>query len=172
MNFESFNWEEPDISQRSIVLATHKICYEFRQLPCRHDCFWSRSSFPLITVDNIWLYESVEFPSNDHKILVSLILKPYMPAWFKIKKNKYLTDGLLHIFEFIKFTSFLPENLGRMFDFVLERNLFLQNICFLGWFWMIRSFIIELGFRKIIKSRKLAFKTEAIKCFWHPKINF
>lgn len=34
------------------------------------------------------LYASVITPSDEHKLLVSFILKSYMPVWFNIKKIK------------------------------------------------------------------------------------
>ena len=47
-----------------------------------------------------------------------------MPVWFKIKKGKNLTDDLGHIFEDIKSTRFLSENLVRVIEPVMERNAF------------------------------------------------
>lgn len=120
------------------------------------------------------LYVSVETPSDEHKMLVSFILKSYMPVWFKIKKSKYLTDGPGHVFEVIKSTRFLPENLVRVVDPVIERNAFFahpENLL-LRMIVDERKHIRELGFRRIIKARMLASKTESIRCFRPPKINF
>lgn len=97
-----------------------------------------------------------------------------MPVWFKIKKSKYLTDGPGHIFDAIKSTSFLPENLVRVIDRVIERNAFFANPENLLHRMIVdeRKHIRELGFRKIIEARKLASKTESIRCLQPPKINF
>ncbi|GBN09654.1 hypothetical protein AVEN_6499-1 [Araneus ventricosus] len=57
------------------------------------------------------LYLSIENPTDEHKILVSFIPKSCMPVWVHIKKGKYFTNGPEHVFEVIKSSSFLPENL-------------------------------------------------------------
>lgn len=78
------------------------------------------------------LYASVITPSDEHKLLVSFILKSYMPVWFNIKKSKYFTDGPKHVFQAIETSRFLPENLLEVVDPVIERNSFFAHpkICF------------------------------------------
>ena len=51
-----------------------------------------------------------------------------MPVRVKIKKSKYLTDGPGHIFEVIKSTRFLPENLVSVIDPVIKRNTFFAHL--------------------------------------------
>lgn len=113
------------------------------------------------------LYVSVETPSYEHKMLISFILKSYMSVWLKIKKRKYFTDGPGHIFEAIKFIRFLPENLVRIVYSVIERNTFFAHPGNLLLRMIVdeRKHIRELGFRRIIKARMLASKTESIRCF-------
>ncbi|GBM51385.1 hypothetical protein AVEN_168771-1 [Araneus ventricosus] len=48
------------------------------------------------------LYLSIKNTTDEHKILVSFNPKSYMPVWFHIKKSKYFTNGLEHVFEVIK----------------------------------------------------------------------
>ncbi|GBN18503.1 hypothetical protein AVEN_236699-1 [Araneus ventricosus] len=72
-------------------------------------------------------YLNIENPTDEHKILVSFILKSYMPVWFHIKKSKYFTNGPEHVFEVIKLSKFLPENLLKFPDPVIERNVFIAN---------------------------------------------
>lgn len=111
------------------------------------------------------LFLSVDTPSDDNKMLAAFILKSYMPLWFKIKKSKYLTDGPGLVCEAIKSTRFLPENLVRVVDHVIE-NLLLRMIV------DERKHIRELGFRRIIKARMLASKPDSIRSCQPPKINF
>ena len=62
----------------------------------------------------------------------------------------------------------------RVINPVIERNRFfahLENL-FLRMLVNERKHIRELSFGKITKARKLAFKTESIKSFQPPKINF
>ncbi len=66
-------------------------------------------------------------PSDEHKLLVSFILKLYMPVWFNIKKSKYFTDGPKHVFGAIQTSRFLPENLLQVVDPVIERNSFFAH---------------------------------------------
>lgn len=120
------------------------------------------------------LFLSVDTPSDEHKMLVAFILKSYMPLWFKIKKSKYLTDGPGHVFEAIKSTRFLPGNSVREVDPVIERNTFFahpENLL-LRMIVDERKHIRELGFRRIKKARMLASKTDSIRSFQPPKINF
>ncbi|GBO37245.1 hypothetical protein AVEN_51085-1 [Araneus ventricosus] len=57
------------------------------------------------------LHLNIENLTDEHKILVSFILKSYMPVWFHIKKSKHFTNGPEHAFEVIESSRFLPENL-------------------------------------------------------------
>ena len=106
------------------------------------------------------LYISVESPSEEHHILVGFILKSYMPVWFKIKESKYLTDGPKHVFDLIKSSRFLPENLIKVIDPVIERNAFFahpENLL-LSMIVDERAHIRELGLRRIIKARAVSSK--------------
>lgn len=120
------------------------------------------------------LYMSVESPSEEHLILVRFILKSYMPVWFKIKKTKYLTDGPKHVFDIIKSSRFLPENLIKVIDPVIERNAFFahpENLL-LSMIVDERAHIRELGLRRIIKARAVASNKKLIRTFKPPKLNF
>lgn len=120
------------------------------------------------------LYLSIENPTEQHKILVSFILKSYMPVWFHIKKSKYFTDGPKHVFEVIESSRFLPENLQTVIDPVIERNAFFAHAENLVLSMIVdkRSHIRELGFRRIIKARKCFSKRKLVRSFQPPKINF
>ena len=120
------------------------------------------------------LYISVESPSEEHHILVGFILKSYMPVWFKIKESKYLTDGPKHVFDLIKSSRFLPENLIKVIDPVIERNAFFahpENLL-LSMIVDERAHIRELGLRRIIKARAVSSKKNLIRTFKPPKLNF
>jgi hypothetical protein len=120
------------------------------------------------------LYISENNPSEEHHILVQFILKSYMPVWFKIKKSKYLTDGPKHVFEVIKSSRFLPENLIEVIDPVIERNAFFahpENLL-LSMIVDERAHIRELGFRRIIKARSTASHQMTIRTFKPPNIVF
>lgn len=183
VDFESVDCEVPDIDpdilsndQQYLLLISSAI--KLGNIPIdlavREPGPLSHSRW-LTTANRILrLYVSVKTPSNELKMLVSFILKSYMPVWFKIKKSKYLTDGPGHIFEVIKSTRFLPEKLLRVIDPVIERNAFFAHPENLLLRMMVdeRKHIRELGFRKILKARKLVSKTQSIRSFRPPNINF
>ncbi|GBM10212.1 hypothetical protein AVEN_177481-1 [Araneus ventricosus] len=120
------------------------------------------------------LYLSIENTTDEHKILVSINPKSYVPVWFHIKKSKYFTNGREHVFEVIKSSRFLPENLLKVIDPVIQRNAFFAHPgnVLLGMIVDKRDHIGELGFRRIIKARNLASKRKSIRSFQPPKINF
>ncbi|GBL73722.1 hypothetical protein AVEN_230708-1 [Araneus ventricosus] len=111
----------------------------------------------LLTTTNrvLRLYLSIENPTDEHKILVSYILKSYVPVWFHIEKSKYFTNGPGHVFEVIKSSRFLPENLLKVIDPVIQRNAFFVNPENLPLSAIVdkRDQIRELGFRIIIKAK-------------------
>lgn len=183
VDFESVDCEIPDID-RNILSKDQQYLLDISSAIKSGNCpvdLCVREPGPLshsrwLTTANrvLRLFLSVDTPSDEHKMLVAFILKSYMPLWFKIKKSKYLTDGPGHVFEAIKSTRFLPENLVRVVDPVIERNAFFahpENLL-LRMIVDERKHIRELGFRRIIKARMLASKPDSIRNFQPPKINF
>ena len=73
---------------------------------------------------------------------------------------------VLHIFEVIKSTKFLPENLVGVIDSVIERNSFSHPVNLL--ISMIvdeRKHIREFDFRKITKSNKVSLQNRVKRMF-------
>ncbi|GBO16977.1 hypothetical protein AVEN_138197-1 [Araneus ventricosus] len=118
------------------------------------------------------LYVSIENPADEHKLSVSFFLKSHMPVWFHIKKSKYFTNATEHVFEVIKSLRFLTENLLKVIDPVIQRNEFfaLPENLLLSVIVDKMDHIRELGFRRIIKARKLASKRKSVRSFQPPKI--
>ncbi|GBM40310.1 hypothetical protein AVEN_23876-1 [Araneus ventricosus] len=97
-----------------------------------------------------------------------------MAVLFHIKKSKYFTNGPEHVFEVIKSSRFLPENLLKVIDPVVQRNAFFahpENLI-LSMIVDKRDYIRELGFRIIIKAGNLASERKSIRSFQPPKTNF
>ncbi|GBN18008.1 hypothetical protein AVEN_1395-1 [Araneus ventricosus] len=129
----------------------------------------------LTTANRVFrLYLSIENPTDEHKILVSFISRSYMPVWVHIKKGKCFTNGPEHVFEVIKSSRLLSENLLKVIDPVIQRNAFFAHPgnVLLSMVVDKRDHIRELGFRRIIKARNLASKKKSIRSFQTPKINF
>lgn len=73
------------------------------------------------------LYISTSDPSDSFKDIVGFILKSYMPLWFEIKRSKYFTDGPNHVYQAIKKSRYLSEELLKVVDPVIERNAFFAH---------------------------------------------
>lgn len=120
------------------------------------------------------LYVSLEKPSYEIRQLINFILKCYMPIWFKIKTSKNFTDGPKIVFEVIKTSRYLTENLLEVIDPVIERNAFFahtENLILsmiVDQRWEVR----ELGLRRVLKARSLSKGIRNIRKFTTPKINF
>lgn len=120
------------------------------------------------------LYTSLPDPSENLKQIVVFILKSYMPVWFTIKKSKYFTDGPKHVFLAIQTSRYLPDDLLKVVNAVIERNAFFahpENLL-LAMIVDEREHIRELGYRRILKARQTASKGKTIRNFVPPKINF
>lgn len=119
------------------------------------------------------LYVSMEIPSEEVKQLIHFILKCYMPLWFKIKTSKKFTDGPKIVFETIRTSRYLSQNLLQVIDPVIERNAFFahpENLL-LAMIVDESRYIRELGLRRIWKARSL-MKGKPIRNFNTPRINF
>lgn len=71
------------------------------------------------------------------------------------QKSKYLTNGPEHIFQVLKSSRFLPENLLQVIDPVIERNAFFahpENLI-LSMIVDERAHIRELGLRRIVMAK-------------------
>ncbi|GBM35679.1 hypothetical protein AVEN_97879-1 [Araneus ventricosus] len=135
-NFESNECEIPEI-ERKILSKDQQylldINYAIRSGGSPEDLFvhepGSLSHSRWLTTANrvLRLYLNIENPTVEHKILVSFILKSYIPVWFHIKKSKYFTNGPEHVFEVIESSRFLPENLLKVINPLIHRNAFFAH---------------------------------------------
>lgn len=119
------------------------------------------------------LFIAVQNPQDNLIEIVQFIMQSYMPVWFDIKVSKYFTDGPKHVFKAIQTTRYLPENLLKVINPVIERNAYFAHPETLMLSMIIdeRKHIRELGFRRILKARQ-SVETNGIRVFKPPKINF
>lgn len=68
------------------------------------------------------LYVSTAEPDESLVILVHFIIKVYALTWFDIKTESSCIDGLRHLFNIIKRSRYLPLDLKKIVDKVLQRN--------------------------------------------------
>ncbi|GBN68752.1 hypothetical protein AVEN_221201-1 [Araneus ventricosus] len=136
VNFESNECEIPEI-ERKILSKDQQylldISYAKKSGRSPEDLFvhepgpLSHSRW-LTTANRVLrLHLNIENPTDEHKILVSFILKSYMSVWFHIKKSKCFTNGPEHVFEVIASSRLLPENLLKVTDPVVQRNAFFAH---------------------------------------------
>lgn len=120
------------------------------------------------------LYVSTELPSDNLKIIVTYIMKVYIPTWFDIKREAAIIYGVEHLFSMIQRSRFLNSRCRNIVDVVLQRNAFFghpENI-------LIRMIhdesgaIRELGWRRILKARNMRESSSTMRNFRTPKLNF
>ncbi|GBM92457.1 hypothetical protein AVEN_239987-1 [Araneus ventricosus] len=95
-----------------------------------------------------------------------------MPVWFAIKKSKYFTDGLKHVFQAIQRSRYLSDELLQVVDPVIQRNAFFEHNVLLAMLVKEREHIQEIGYRRILKARQIVLKKKTVRNFVPPKINF
>ncbi|GBN83907.1 hypothetical protein AVEN_262180-1 [Araneus ventricosus] len=116
VNFKSVECEIPEIERKLLSKDQQyllDISYAIKSgksedLSVREPGALSHSRW-LTTANRVLrLYLNIKNPTDEHKILVSFILKSYMPVWFHIKKIKYFRNGPEHVFEVIESSRFMP----------------------------------------------------------------
>lgn len=118
------------------------------------------------------LYVSTENPSTALTNLVDFVLNVYAPMWFKIKSHPSCKDGARHLWQTIKLSRYLSDDLKKVIDPVISRNAYFahpENLI-LAMLTDERQHVRELGLRRILKAREI--KTKAIRHFKLPSLNF
>jgi hypothetical protein len=104
-------------------------------------------------------------------MLVTYVVKVYAPLWFAIKYNPSCKDGSKHLWNTIRASRYLPDELKGIIDPVLQRNGYFghpENIL-LAMITDARKYIRELGMRRILKARSTSY---GIRRFTIPVLNF
>ncbi|GBO16771.1 hypothetical protein AVEN_111208-1 [Araneus ventricosus] len=137
---------------------------------------WTFVPFQMATAANrvLRLYISSTDPSGNLKEIVGFILKSYMPVWFAMKKSKYFTDGLKHVFQAIQTSRYSSDELLQVVVPVIQRNAFFEHTenFLLAMLVNEREHIRELGYSRILKARQIVPKKKTVRNFVPPKINF
>ena len=119
------------------------------------------------------LYVATKEPSQNLKILTEFIIKVYAVCWFEIKCHWSCKDGARHLFSIISRSRYLPEELKKVIDPVIDRNGYFAHsenllIAMLG---DDRKHIRELALRRILKCRSTK-KNDDVRIFRTNKLNF
>lgn len=120
------------------------------------------------------LYVATTNSSEELIILTTYIVKVYASSWFDIRSNSSCKHGSKHLFNMIRKSRYLPDNLKQVIDPVIQRSGYFghpENIL-LAMLTDNRREIRELGLRRIKKCRKLGTTNRKIREFKVPLLNF
>lgn len=120
------------------------------------------------------LYIGTQSPSENLKTLVEYVVKVYTPLWFQIKCNPSCVNGSQNLFELIKRSRYLSDELKSIIDPVIQRNGYFghpENIL-LTMLGDERKHIRELALRRILKARLKLRLPNKIRYFKLPPLNF
>lgn len=102
------------------------------------------------------LYVATAKPSKALQVLVKFVCKVYALIWFSIKCKPSCKYASRHLHEAIKRSRYLPQELKKVIDPVIQRNGYYahpENIL-LSMLTDDRQYVRELGLRRILKVRK------------------
>ena len=121
------------------------------------------------------LYVATADPSDSLKTLVRYVVTVYAQMWFSIKNKPSCKDGSRHLWQTIRLSRYLPDDLRKVVDTVLSRNGYFghpENLL-LGLITNDRKHIRELGLRRILKARSEHNSVRIpVRVFTVPEINF
>lgn len=118
------------------------------------------------------LYVASENPSENLKILTSFVMRVYAPMWFLIKAQSTCIHGAKNLYESIRSSDYLPQELKDIVYKTIQRNGYFghpENIL-LGMLFDEQKVIRQLACQRILKSRQQGFSTE--RTFIIPPFNF
>ena len=120
------------------------------------------------------LYVTKEHPSQNLKVLATYIMRVYIPLYFTIKYQSSCAYGSVNFFKFILYSQYLPANLSKIVNKVLQDNAYFahpENILFAMLFDQ-RPNIRRLACERILMARETAEDFDGIRPFVRPKLNF
>lgn len=118
------------------------------------------------------LYIGSPSPSENLIILANYVGRVYAPMWFRTKSNPGCTNGSKNLMFLIKITRYLPEELLKIIDPVIQRNRYYghpENIL-IAMMEDERDSIRQLAVERIMQARNE--KLSSIRPFKIPKFNF
>ena len=123
------------------------------------------------------LYVALDYPTEELSHLVIYVVRVFAPLWFTIKGKPSCQDGARHVFQLIRKSRYLTQDLKNIVDPVIQRNSFFthpENLL-ISMITDDRKHICELGIRRILKARHhlQSFSTgQAVRQFQLPRLNF
>ena len=118
------------------------------------------------------LYVSTLNPPENLQIIAEYIMKVYAPTWFNIKLRPQCFYGAQHLWNVMRLSRYLPDNVRKVVDKCLQHNGYFghpENIL-LAMIKDEREEIRELALRRIARAREV--KTKGVRKFKIPTLNF
>lgn len=180
VNFEAVNAALPDVDADSLSTDQkylHQMCLAISRgsilpaLASKDPGKLAHSRWLTCANRILRLYVGTENPSDNLKELVIFIVKVYAPTWFDIKTKPSCKNGPLHIFNMLKRSLYLRDDLKNIVIRTIQRNSFFvhpENLL-LAMLQDDQSHIRELALRRLIKARQLRNGNE-VREFQLPKL--
>lgn len=132
----------------------------------------SKSRWLTTAIRILRIYISETEPSEELIILSEFVMKVYAKLWFSIKSQWSCIMGPRHLYEMIRSTRYLREDLRNIIDKVIQYNGFFahQENILLSMLFDQNPTIRKLAHKRIKKVRNQ--KTAGFRKFEIPKINF
>lgn len=118
------------------------------------------------------LYVGTQNPSQNLKDLATFILKVYAPTWFDIKMKSTIANGPIHMFNMIRRSSYLCQNLKDIVYKAIQRNAFFlhpENLL-VAMLQDARQDIRELAVSHILNAREQS--NDTVRQFVIPQLQY
>lgn len=187
VKFTKISLDLPDGDLEAALLSTdQKYCLEMARAIANGNCpeeLAQREPGPTnhsrwVTTANRWMrvYIGTKRPSAVLKNITVVIMKVYVPMWFRIKKDWQCTEGARHVFESIQRAKEVPKAYRDVMHKYIQNNAYFahpENVL-LSMVTDERPQVRRLGIERIIKARQVDQGQGAgsIRPFQIPKLNF
>lgn len=120
------------------------------------------------------LYAATASPSTNLKALATYIMKVYVPMYFGIKFRSSCAYGSVHFAEFVTRVRYLPREITEMMKEAIQENAYFahpENVL-LAMICDENQNTRQRAYEKILLARKKAVKSDDVRPFELPHINF
>ena len=120
------------------------------------------------------LYVTTNNPAQNLKILANYIIKVYTPMYFNIKYYSSAVYGSTLLFKFIRWTQYLPSNLRKVVNTVIQDNAYFahsENIL-LSMLFDDRKEKRNIAIKKILHYRRDIVDPMELRVYKKPLLNF
>ena len=121
------------------------------------------------------LYVSTSNPDEALKYLAQYVIRVYAPVWFGVRKRPGCADGPRHLWQIVKLSNFLPDELKKIVHSVVQIN---------GYYAQPENLLVAMATDENRDIRRLAWrrikkchyskkkKINKVRVFQVPKLQF